>query len=118
MQDERLVNTLKRVEERLLNTSPVGGVIRYENDGYFLTKQQYKGNPWVVGTLWLAQFYVTANRSDKAEALLQWALDRELPSGILSEQFDPENGSPLGVTPLVWSHAEMLNTLLDLSEGT
>jgi glucoamylase len=47
---------------------------------------------------------------------LQWALDRQLPSGVLSEQFDPENAGPLGVTPLVWSHAEMVNTLLDMSK--
>jgi len=33
----------------------------------------------------------------------------------LSEQFDPETGAPLGVTPLVWSHAELVNTLLDLA---
>jgi GH15 family glucan-1,4-alpha-glucosidase len=35
-------------------------------------------------------------------------------SGALSEQFDPETGFAIGVTPLVWSHAEMINTLLDL----
>jgi GH15 family glucan-1,4-alpha-glucosidase len=58
---------------------------------------------------------------DKASSLLNWSLSRELPSGVLSEQFDPETGTPIGVTPLVWSHSEMVNTLLDLhrdSSGT
>jgi glucoamylase len=50
---------------------------------------------------------------DKASALIEWSLSRQLPSGVLSEQFDPETGSSLGVTPLVWSHAELVNTLLD-----
>ena len=89
--------------------------MRYENDNYFLTKGQYKGNPWIVSTLWLAQYYATTGADDKAGPLLQWCLDRQLTSGALSEQFDPENGSPLGVTPLVWSHAELVNTILDLS---
>lgn len=115
LDDERLTGTARHVEERLLNTSPSGGVARYEHDNYFLTKQQYIGNPWLVSTLWLAQYYASANRTEQAMTLLNWALARELPSGALSEQFDPETGSPLGVTPLVWSHAELVNTLLDLS---
>ena len=118
MQDERLVSTAKQVEERLLNSSPSGGVLRYENDNYFLTKRQFKGNPWIVSTLWLAQYHQTAGETKKAQELLDWALAHELPSGVLSEQFDPETGSPLGVTPLVWSHAELVNTLLDLSKTT
>jgi len=117
LQDERLISTAKQVEERLLNSSPSGGVLRYEHDNYFLTKQQFKGNPWIVSTLWLAQFFNTAGQPGKAQELLDWALKHELPSSVLSEQFDPETGDPLGVTPLVWSHAEMVNTLLDLSEN-
>jgi len=113
--DKRIFSTLEHVEKRLLNSSPIGGVIRFEGDGYFLAKQQYKGNPWIVCTLWLAQIYTSINRRDDAEKLVQWALARALPSGVLSEQFDPEDGSVLGVTPLVWSHAELVNTLLDMT---
>jgi GH15 family glucan-1,4-alpha-glucosidase len=114
MNDERLISTAKHIEEKLLNTSPSGGVLRYEYDNYFLTRRNYKGNPWIVSTLWLAQYYSTAGRTDDAQELLDWCLAHELPSGVLSEQFDPETGAPLGVTPLVWSHAELVNTLLDL----
>jgi GH15 family glucan-1,4-alpha-glucosidase len=116
LDDPRLKNTAEHVEQRLLNTSPICGVLRYEHDNYFLTKPQYKGNPWVVSSLWLAQYYATIGQADKAAALLEWSLQRELPSGALSEQFDPETGAPLGVTPLVWSHAELVNTILDLSK--
>jgi GH15 family glucan-1,4-alpha-glucosidase len=114
--DPRLLSTVRHVEEKLLNTSPSGGVVRYEHDNYFLTKHQYTGNPWIVCTLWLAQYYAGTGQNDKAGQLLDWALARELSSGALSEQFDPETGGPLGVTPLVWSHAEVVNTLLDLSK--
>lgn len=115
MNDEKLNSTLKHVESRLLNTSPIGGVIRDEHDGYFLSKRQYRGNPWVVCTMWLAQYYHAAKQTDKAEELIQWALDRKLQSGVLSEQFDPETGYAIGVAPLVWSHAEIINTILDVS---
>jgi GH15 family glucan-1,4-alpha-glucosidase len=117
LDDPRLAGTARAVEQRLLNVTPSGGVLRYEDDNYFRTKQQYSGNPWVVSSLWLAQYYATAGRTEDATKLLQWALDRQLPSGVLSEQFDPETGAPLGVTPLVWSHSEMVNTLLDLSKS-
>jgi glucoamylase len=50
---------------------------------------------------------------EEALELIRWALERRLPSGALSEQFDPETGEQLGVTPLVWSHAELINTVLD-----
>jgi GH15 family glucan-1,4-alpha-glucosidase len=116
LQDHRLLGTADRVEKALLNTSPSGGVLRYEHDNYFLTRRNYKGNPWVVSTLWLAQYYATVGKRDQASQLLDWSLAHELPSGALSEQFDPETGGPLVVTPLVWSHAELVNTLLDLSK--
>jgi GH15 family glucan-1,4-alpha-glucosidase len=115
LDDERIVSTVGEIEKRILNQTPSGGVLRYEHDMYFKTKMQYSGNPWVVCTLWLAQYYASIGDHEKAQPLLQWAIDRELPSGVLSEQFDPETGESLGVTPLVWSHAEMVNTLLDFS---
>lgn len=115
LDDARLAKTAKTVEERLLNTGPIGGVIRYTNDNYFLKKPQYGGNPWIVCSLWLAQYYQAAGRTQDAMALLQWAFDRRSPSGTFSEQFDPETGEPISVSPLVWSHAELVNTVLDLN---
>ena len=114
LDDRRMKATLSAVSTKLLNTSPIGGVIRYEHDNYFLGKQKYSGNPWIVCTLWLAQYLLTVQRVDEAQKLLEWALDRRMSSGVLSEQFDPEDGAPISVAPLVWSHAELVNTLLDL----
>jgi GH15 family glucan-1,4-alpha-glucosidase len=118
LEDERLKSTALQVEERLLNSSPSGGVIRYEHDSYFLTKRQFKGNPWMVCTMWMAQYFEASGRSDKANELLEWGIAHELNSGVLSEQYDPETGATLGVTPLVWSHSEMVNTILDLNKPT
>ena len=114
--DPMVKSTAKFVEDKLLNTSPSGGVIRYEHDQYFLDKQQYSGNPWIVTTLWLSQYYAYANRIEDSQKLLDWSLAKQLRSGVLSEQFDPENGIPKGVAPLVWSQAELINTILDMSK--
>jgi GH15 family glucan-1,4-alpha-glucosidase len=113
LSDKRLSATVAKVEKELFHKGPIGGVIRYYGDDYFLDKPKFGGNPWVVCTLWLAQYYVSAKRKDEARELIDWALSRQLPSSVLSEQFDPEDGSPLGVAPLVWSHAELVNTILD-----
>ncbi|HSW98685.1 MAG TPA: glycoside hydrolase family 15 protein [Candidatus Saccharimonadales bacterium] len=116
LDDPRMKNTLEAVKNRLWNQSPVGGVIRDEHDGYFLSKQQYKGNPWIVCTLWVSQYYNALGDHAQATQLLDWALARAQHSGALSEQFDPDTGEALGVTPLVWSHAEFVNTALDVAK--
>jgi len=116
LSNSRLSSMFEHVRERLLSSSPIGGVIRYENDNYFLAKKQYKGNPWVVCTLWVAQYFNAAGQKEEALKLLDWVIARALPSGILSEQFDPEDGAALGVAPLVWSHAEFINTVLDVHD--
>jgi len=107
-------STFKTIELDLLDTSPSGGVPRYEHDNYFASDPQYLGNPWFVTTLWVAQYYMQLARNPDAEKLVDWTLSHALPSGVLSEQVNPSDGSPLSVTPLVWSHAELINTLLDL----
>jgi GH15 family glucan-1,4-alpha-glucosidase len=115
LDDYRMRGTLKHVDKSLAGTSPIGGVIRFPGDDYFLTKP-YAGNPWIVCSLWLAQYYQALDKHDEATKLLDWAMARTVTSGVLSEQFDPEDGQPLGVAPLVWSHAEVINTALDLAD--
>ncbi len=115
LDDHRLAGMAEQAEKHLFNTSPIGGVVRSENDAYFLSKTQYTGNPWAVCTLWLAQYFHNARRTDEARKLVDWALARAYPSGVISEQFDPEDGMALSVAPLVWSHAELLNTILDIA---
>lgn len=107
-------STFKVIEDTMLDKSPSGGVPRYEHDNYFAADSQYLGNPWFVTTLWLAQYNLQVARHPDANKLVEWTLKHALPSGSLSEQVSPVDASPVGVTPLVWSHAELINTLLDL----
>lgn len=113
--NEALIETAKQIEEKLLNSCPAGGVPRYEHDNYFLSDMSYLGNPWMITSLWLAQFYVKNHDRDRAHQLVDWVLANQQPSGALPEQVYAENGQPASVNPLVWSHAELVNTILDLS---
>lgn len=115
--DETIQNTVYEVERVLLDQNSAGGCPRYEYDTYFESQPAFLGNPWFVSTLWIAQYYVRAKQIEKARHYMDWTMEHALPSGVLSEQINPNNGSPLSVTPLVWSHAEFINTVLDISRA-
>ncbi|MBA3758345.1 glycoside hydrolase family 15 protein [Candidatus Saccharibacteria bacterium] len=113
---EPLHQTMSLIENILLNKSASGGSPRYEHDRYFEVQPEFMGNPWFVTTLWLAQYYVRTKQVDKAIQCVEWATNLTSPSGMLPEQIHPTNGSHLSVAPLVWSHAELINTMLDISK--
>lgn len=108
----------KEINDTMLDKTNSGGSPRYENDSYFRVAEGDKGNPWIITSLWLAQYYVRIGNYDEARRLIAWTEQHTLGSGVLPEQINPESGSPLSVTPLVWSHAEYINTVLDLSHKT
>jgi glucoamylase len=112
--DEFITASATAIDDILVAASPVGGSPRYENDNYFASEPKYLGNPWIVTTLWLAQYKARTGDKIAAEHYIKWTLDHALPSGVLSEQVNPATGEPISVTPLVWSHAELINTILDL----
>ncbi len=107
-------STFEAAEKILLNSAPVGGSPRYEHDQYFTSTPPYLGNPWFVTSLWIAQYYLQVKRDDDAKKIVDWTLGHFNEKGVLPEQIQPETGAPLSVMPLVWSHAELINTLLDL----
>lgn len=111
---DQLKATVSTIEKELLDISPSGGTVRYENDNYFGSNPFYKGNPWIIATLWMAQYYIRTGDTARGRQYIDWTLDRATPSGILSEQINPANGQQISVSPLVWSHAELVNTILDV----
>jgi GH15 family glucan-1,4-alpha-glucosidase len=69
-----------------------------------------------IPTLWVAEWLAVTAESEEGLAasgeLLEWAVQRALPSGIMAEQLHPFNGEPLSVSPLTWSHAAYVNSVL------
>jgi GH15 family glucan-1,4-alpha-glucosidase len=113
---EHVKQTMQVVEQSFLNKTPSGGSVRYEYDNYFATHPDSMGNPWIIATLWIAQYYIRTQQLDRARDIADWAMGHALHSGMLPEQINPDTGYAVSVTPLVWSHAEFVNTLLDLSK--
>ena len=109
-----VISSLRAIEKYLTNLSHIGGVVRYEDDWYMRYDKAIPPNPWFVCTLWLAQLYTQLGQKDKVKPLLEWSLQYTLAGGIMSEQIHPISGKSVGVAPLVWSHAELINTAIDL----
>lgn len=111
---DKLAATAAAIEKNLMQ-APTGGATRYNNDNYMRRDQKSTGNPWFVCTLWMAQYYAHTEQPQKTKEILDWVMEKSLDGGVLSEQIDPNTGQPVSVAPLVWSHAEFINTVLDVS---
>ncbi|HVQ56597.1 MAG TPA: glycoside hydrolase family 15 protein, partial [Pyrinomonadaceae bacterium] len=111
--DDMVVNTMQAVSKSL---AAGGGIARFEEDGYMRGTGPEAGNAWFICTLWMAEYYIAkASRMKElspALTLIEWVTERALPSGILSEQFDPESGIQVSVSPLTWSHSTFVSTVL------
>ena len=119
---EFIAGTMRAIEDDLWIHNGIGGIARYTGDHYHrrsLDDSDVPGNPWLICTLWLAQWKIKQARDGKdladAKKLLDWALDRATPSGALPEQVHPLTGESTSVCPLVWSHSCLLDTLMAMA---
>ncbi|MGO8671335.1 MAG: glycoside hydrolase family 15 protein [Capsulimonadaceae bacterium] len=116
--DPMVVSTMTQIEERLWCRTDIGGIARYENDYYHQVSQDVAnvpGNPWIICTLWLAEWYIAKARSlsdlGRALEIIEWVRRHTLDSGVLAEQIHPYSGDPISVSPLAWSHATVVMTV-------
>jgi glucoamylase len=111
-ESKEVTETMNAIRDRLWVDPGIGGLARYENDEYHRVSKDVQGNPWFICTLWLARWYIKTAKSirdlKKALDIFSWTVKRALPSGVLAEQLNPFNASPISVSPLIWSHAEFV----------
>ena len=114
-ENEMVRNTMRAIEENLLVNGEIGGIARFENDGYMRISEEFTGNAWFICTLWLAEYRIAMakKKNDLKGALeiLEWAVKNALPSGVLAEQVHPETGAAVSVSPLTWSHSTFVATV-------
>ncbi len=117
VEDSKLTSFLKIIKDKLMCQTKLSGVSRFENDQYYRASKDIPGNPWFITTLWFAQYQISISKSkeelQKAKEWLSWVFKNALPSGVLSEQVDPFTGAQLSASPLSWSHAEFVITVLE-----
>ena len=85
-----------------------GGYLRYEGDNYA------GGNPWVIASLWLAQYYIEIGQKKKAKEHFDFVVKTASEHGYLAEQIDNQTLKPAWVIGLGWSHAMFINILQQL----
>ncbi|MCW5960886.1 MAG: glycoside hydrolase family 15 protein [Pyrinomonadaceae bacterium] len=115
--DPMVKSTMQAVEDNLWLSTEIGGVARFENDGYMRSSDQVTGNAWFICTLWLADYRIaiakTSGDLKGAYDILEWTAERALPSGVLAEQIDPLTGEHASVSPLTWSHSTFVATVVN-----
>lgn len=114
--DPRMKEAFKVLSAKLNKGISIGGFARYEGDRYSHVEGGSTGNPWFVTTLWLAQYKIaTANTAKDLQEVardIEW-VTRFANASMLSEQLNPYTGGPLSATPLTWSHAEFVRTVIE-----
>lgn len=110
-------SSLEVCKRQLKTSDNHPGLARFANDEYLRYDPSRVGNPWFVASLWIAQHAYETDDPDTAGQILSWVKSRMMSTGVLSEQFDPDNLSFISVAPLTWSQAEYVNCLLDSLPG-
>lgn len=116
--DPKVVSMMKQIKDTLWIKTNIGGLARYERDYYQNPHPDFDnipGNPWVITTLWYAQWLAaTAKKPDdlqEAFQILDWAVKYSLDSFVMAEQLDPHTGKHISVSPLTWSHSTFVETV-------
>lgn len=74
------------------------------------------GNPWVIATLWMAEYYLESGENNKAKECFDLILRTSAPYGFLAEQINNETMAPAWIIGLGWSHAMFIIVLKKMIE--
>jgi len=113
--DEKIIQSIKTIEQELQVHGDSHGFVRYQNDSYYTMQEAGSPNPWVITTLWMARYYVARatkpKELERAYELLLWTASHAGAGGTLAEQMHPHTREHKSAAPLVWSHAEFVLTV-------
>ena len=109
-EDERIRNTVARIEARLLTE---GLVLRYE------TQSGVDGLPpgegaFLACSFWLVENYVLQGELDKARELFERLIALGNDVGLFAEEYDPRAKRQLGNFPQAFSHVALVNAAFAL----
>lgn len=106
-------NALASAEAAFKNPGDKIGLPRYEADHYRREDPDTQGNWWFITTLWYAQYNLEIGNADQAFRILEWVRQLSSWTGAIPEQVNPHTYAAISPSPLAWSQAEYLSTLLD-----
>lgn len=106
--EKKILNTVERINMTLRTYT--GGYKRFEGDHY------RKGNPWIIATLWMADYYLENGEKQKAKECFDFVIKTSTKHGFLAEQINNSTMQPDWVIGLGWSHAMFIETLKKMIE--
>ena len=106
--EKKITNTVERINMTLRTYT--GGYKRFEDDHY------NNGKPWVIATLWMANYYLEIGETKKAKECFDYCLKTSSPHGFLAEQIDNKTMKSDWVIGLGWSHAMFIIVLKKMLE--
>lgn len=116
--DDRVLATAATLESAFKTLYSINGqsnlgtaIGRYPEDHYDGYTTSSQGNPWVLATAALAEFYYKAGDPKKGDAFLKRLQYHSNPDGSLSEQMNRDSGFMQGAGDLTWSYASFLTAL-------
>ena len=106
--DKKILNTVERRNMTLRTYT--GGYKRFETDTY------REGKPWIIATLWIAEYYLEIGEKQKAKECFDFVIKTSTEHGFLAEQVNNSTMQPDWVIGLGWSHAMFIETLKKMIE--
>ena len=101
--EKKIQNTIETIDLTLRTYT--GGYLRYEHDSYA------GGNPWVISSLWMADYYLKAGSRKKARECFDFVVKTATKNEFLAEQIDNQTLTAKWVIGLGWSHAMFVDIL-------
>jgi GH15 family glucan-1,4-alpha-glucosidase len=111
--DERIVGTVRAIEQNLLHD----GLVRRYRPREALDGQAGSEGVFLPCSFWLVDNYVLQGQTEKARALLERLLSLTNDVGLLAEEYDPAHQRQLGNFPQAFSHVSLINSVLNLERA-
>ena len=109
--DPRMLSTVDRIIEQL--TDEHGFVYRNLSDDGLPGKE----GTFTICTFWLIDNLTMQGRIPEARALFERLLSYAGPTGLFSEEIDPQSGIALGNYPQAFTHLALINSAINLQKG-
>lgn len=113
LQSDELQKAIQTLTTTLKASPTQIGCPRYENDTYRRIDPESQGNWWPIVALWQAQISLEQGDEEAAYRVIDWVRKISTTTGMIPEQVNPADESVISPTPLTWSQAEYVSTLLD-----
>lgn len=118
--NQNLIKSYKTFKKELTCGTKIGGISRYVGDVYYQVSGSAPSNPWLITTLWNAQYEIKTAKSrkdlEKVKETFDWTARCTPNLSMLPEQINPYTAEGLSATPLIWSHAEYVTTVVEYLE--